>query len=86
MTYIDENRMLKIIQIQSFEKTFHKSPEVIGNIQDAAVWKNTVLMQALMNNLYLNIPGWNLSLASHTDESQNGSPVNIDFILEFRHQ
>lgn len=49
--------------------------KVLNNIQDQAVWKDTVLMQAYMNNLYLDIPAWNTSLAGYTDESRNGGPV-----------
>ncbi|SDD64778.1 RagB/SusD family nutrient uptake outer membrane protein [Pedobacter soli] len=47
----------------------------INNIQDALVWQDTVLITAFANNLYLDVPSWDLSLTGYTDESRNGSPV-----------
>lgn len=48
----------------------------INNIQDALVWKDTVLISAYANNLYLDIPyTWNLGLDTYTEETRGGSPV-----------
>lgn len=55
----------------------------INNIKDELVWRDTVLITAFANNLYLDIPAWNYSqeptwsgsLDAYTDETRGGSPV-----------
>ncbi len=65
---------LIIIGVSSCKKVTNK--EDLNNIQDNLVWKDTVLMTAFANNLYLDVPyTWNLSLDTYTEETNGGAPV-----------
>jgi len=46
-----------------------------NNISEDEVWQDTTLITAFANNLYTDVPTWNLPLNNFTDETRNGSPV-----------
>lgn len=64
---------LFLLVLSSCKKVTDKND--INNIKDEQVWRDTVLITAFANNLYLDIPAWNLGLDTYTEETRGGSPV-----------
>ncbi|MCX2451227.1 RagB/SusD family nutrient uptake outer membrane protein [Pedobacter sp. PLR] len=62
-----------LLVLSSCKKVTDKND--INNIKDELVWRDTVLTTAFANNLYLDIPAWNLAMDTYTEETRGGGPV-----------